>query len=242
MAEVLERKIAESENVANFVTLGGVELYGVYDPTMTTVKQVVDTFHDNYECRGTGPGTAPKAVSLYSEDLGRQLVDSDAGVLMRDLHVGRVSRFRVQFEEGSTCPPQHGTLDVARDLHTRLEREYDAESEAQTQPRRMFHLFVQTLEKTLTFRVAPETTVEELKSLILLKEGIPVDRQRLVFAGKQLQDGLTLGGQDHYNIPPDATLQLVSRLVAGMFKESSGRGGDYGRLKSCMLTIAPDRT
>ena len=95
-------------------------------------------------------------------------------------------------------------------------------------PSYCYKIFVKTMTgASFHLEASPYNTIDAIKSMIQDREEIPRDQQRLIFAGKQLEDGKTMAD---YNIQNCSTLHLVLRLRGGMYHETSNRS-DFNVLK-----------
>lgn len=215
----------EDQNLAHFVSLKGTSLYGVYDPTATTLGRMVDTLHENYSCNQW----AKDKFALYSDDLKRFVGDEDLKKGAVELKLGRVSRFILRYLplHGYTYPEGTQKVENIDEIVRRVSAHPDR-----------YRITVKTLMGTApVIEVCPDVTGMELKYLINRVEKVPADQLRLIFASKQVDDTKTLKEQ---GIVADVTVFLCLRLAGGMTREVSGRAGNYEPLKSSVFTIEPD--
>lgn len=221
--------IANSDTIITFTTLNGKNLYGIYKPESSTVSDLINSFFNNYDCKGY-----TEKLALYSDDLESYLSQSNNLVkdvlktpIVLKVKIKNDNTFNTSNTSNVSILDENGVKQID-DLMKRIKN---------LDKTQVMELFVKSLTgKTMTFVVPTSNfTVMEMKLLIAHKENIPVGEQRLIFAGKQLEDAKMI--REGYHIYHESTLFLVLRLRGGMYDETSGRSGNFEPLKSCVFLI-----
>ena len=82
-----------------------------------------------------------------------------------------------------------------------------------------FTVYVKSLTgRSIDIQITHQMSIEEMKMIIQEKDGIPIEQQRFIFAGRQLEDSMFVG---MYNLTKEANINLVLRLRGGMHHKSS---------------------
>lgn len=214
-----------TNNHITFVTLTGSQRVGIYDPKHTTLQRVRDEFFKHYRCE-----IDPQYIRFYSTQKGKFLCDLPHDSLMCDLGFGDTTLKLSHDSKRQYADEKRKSEQEQLELESRLE-----EIRATEKNSRIIVATIGSL--TLKLEVDCCFTISDIKKMIYDSKRIMPNQQRLIFAGKSLEDDRTLAD---YNIQKDSTIQLVLQLRGGMYVESSGRDGEYGALHDALFVIDPD--
>jgi ubiquitin-large subunit ribosomal protein L40e len=212
----------EGKNIFHFITLmTGTDLYAFYDPKRTSIKKLINTFFNNYDCKGIDKS----GIALYSEQFNIILNYENYETILSEYGFNRMSKIKLM------------NLEKAEHLvngNKIMENVFNKRSCIGSQIKIIIKMLTG---KTIQLDLFASDSIEYVKNAICDKEGIPPYQQRILFNRKQLEDHIKI---HDYGIENESTLQLILRLRGGMYHETSGRNGNYSLLKPCVFYIYPD--
>jgi hypothetical protein len=203
--------ILENNSVINFITLNGVNMYGIYDPNTTTLLQVLEAFNNNYQCKEINNNE----INIISNELRQSVYDLNQNTLMKDFNLSKITKFKLMHDKNRKV---YGYNNIINNPNIKP---------SDPKPRLIQVFCKSLLGKSIIIDIMSNATIEDLKIEIEKKERMPIDAIRLLFSGVELQNFIYLY---EYGIQEESIIYIIIRLRGGMFHETSGKNGIYGNL------------